>query len=114
MILPEFIDIVFDGPPGPQGGRFVETEDAEGASISVGEWLDRGNGYWALRIAPHADTVWRVTHEDVDELAGRPVADEDVDKIAGILAWSPTLRAVLETAVLAVCGPRHTEDGGES
>ena len=44
------IDIVFDGPPGPTAGRFVEVEDASGKSINVGEWIDRGNGLWALRI----------------------------------------------------------------
>ena len=45
-----FIDIVFDGPPGPEAGRFVEVENPDGASISVGEWIDRGDGFWALRI----------------------------------------------------------------
>jgi len=43
------IDIVFDGPPHATSGRFVETEQ-EGASLSVGEWIDRGEGLWALRI----------------------------------------------------------------
>ena len=45
-----YIDIVFDGPPGPVPGRFVEVENDQGASIRVGEWIDRGDGYWALRI----------------------------------------------------------------
>jgi energy-coupling factor transporter ATP-binding protein EcfA2 len=47
---PRFIDVVFDGPPGHESGRFVEVEDESGASVSVGEWVDRGNGLWALRI----------------------------------------------------------------
>lgn len=46
----EFIDIVFDGPPSHESGRFVEVENPQGASISVGEWIDRGDGFWALRI----------------------------------------------------------------
>lgn len=46
----EFIDIVFDGPPGPECGRFVEVEDPQQASIGVGEWIHREDGYWALRI----------------------------------------------------------------
>lgn len=46
----DHIDIVFDGPPSHQSGRFVEVEDASGRSIKVGEWIDRGNGYWVLRI----------------------------------------------------------------
>lgn len=45
-----FVDVVFDGPPGHDGGRFIEVEDESGASISIGEWVDRGDGYFALRI----------------------------------------------------------------
>lgn len=44
------IDIVFDGPPGPEAGRFVEVEDSWGKSISIGEWIQRADGYWVLRI----------------------------------------------------------------
>ncbi len=45
------VDIVFDGPPGPESGRFVEVEDTvTRASISYGEWVERDDGYWALRI----------------------------------------------------------------
>jgi hypothetical protein len=44
------IDIVFDGPPGPESGRFVEVEDAFGNSIRFGEWVQRPDGFWVLRI----------------------------------------------------------------
>jgi hypothetical protein len=44
------IDIVFDGPPGAESGRFVEVEDGLGNSISIGEWLQRPDGYWVLRL----------------------------------------------------------------
>lgn len=44
------IRIVFDGPPGPESGRFVETENAEGHGISIGEWHDRPDGLVELRI----------------------------------------------------------------
>lgn len=44
------IDIVFDGPPGPNSGRFVEVEDEAGRSVDVGDWIERRDGYWALRI----------------------------------------------------------------
>jgi len=44
------VDVVFDGPPGPESGRFVEVEDADGKSISVGDWVDRGDGYHVLRL----------------------------------------------------------------
>lgn len=45
-----YFDIVFDGPPGPTAGRFVEVENPDGESIRVGTWIDRGDGLWALRI----------------------------------------------------------------
>ena len=46
----EHIDIVFDAPPGPECGRFVEVENDQGASINFGQWVHRPDGYWALRI----------------------------------------------------------------
>jgi hypothetical protein len=45
-----YLDIVFDGPPGPESCRFVEVENTHGASVSAGEWLQRLDGYWVLRI----------------------------------------------------------------
>ncbi len=50
VVLKDAIDIVFDGPPGPAAGRFVEVENCKGESISVGTWVKRDDGYWALRI----------------------------------------------------------------
>jgi len=47
---PHQIAIVFDGPPGPESGRFVEVEDSKGRSLNVGEWAERGDGLWELRI----------------------------------------------------------------
>lgn len=46
----DYIDIVFDGPPSHESGRFVEVENSSGMSISFGEWVHRPDGYWALRI----------------------------------------------------------------
>jgi hypothetical protein len=44
------IDIVFDGPPSHESGRFVEVESPPGRSINFGEWVRREDGYWALRF----------------------------------------------------------------
>jgi len=44
------VDIVFDGPPGPEGNRFIEVEDASGRSIAFGEWIERQDRRWVLRI----------------------------------------------------------------
>lgn len=49
-----YVDIVFDAPPSHESGRFVETESPAGVGVMVGEWIDRGDGYWALRIPRHA------------------------------------------------------------
>jgi len=38
--------IVFDDPPGPESGRFVEVE-LDGKSIRIGEWQEDGD-YWYL------------------------------------------------------------------
>jgi hypothetical protein len=46
----DYVEVVFDGPPGPQGGRFVEVESPRGTSINFGAWINRGDGYWALRF----------------------------------------------------------------
>lgn len=43
-------DIVFSGPPSHEAGRFVEIEDICGCSMNVGTWIEREDGYWALRI----------------------------------------------------------------
>lgn len=49
------MDIVFDSPPGPVSERFIEVEDGEGHSIDQGEWIERDDGLWALRLPSHAD-----------------------------------------------------------
>lgn len=49
-----YIDIVFYGPPAHESGHFIEVENPEGASICVGEWVEREDGYWVLRIPSRA------------------------------------------------------------
>lgn len=53
------INIVFDGPPDHDAPRFVEVEDESGNSISIGEWLPRVDGNWALRIPVDQPTLVR-------------------------------------------------------
>lgn len=45
------LHIVFDGPPGPEAGRFVEVETPFGRSVSAGQWKQRGK-YWVLVLTP--------------------------------------------------------------
>ena len=44
------INIIFDGPPSHEAGRFVEVETDDGKSINAGEWIEKENGLWTLRI----------------------------------------------------------------
>lgn len=46
----EVVHVVFDGPPGHESGRFVECEAPDGRSINAGEWHERADGFWELRI----------------------------------------------------------------
>lgn len=43
------VDIVFDGPPSHDAPRFVEVE-RDGKPIKYGEWIQREDGYWVLRV----------------------------------------------------------------
>ena len=45
------MDIVFDGPTGPVGPRFVETEIG-GRGVGLGEWVEREDGLHAIRYTP--------------------------------------------------------------
>ena len=62
------IDIVFDGPPNAQPGRFVEVELADTkAGVRVGTWVEE-EPLWRLRIDP-AELL-----ETLADLAGSPPA----------------------------------------
>ena len=100
-----YVDVVFDGPPGPDPGRFVEVEDATGRSIRFGEWVERADGYWVLRLPlcdpnevvyvdPLEMRAFELGVSDHDPRAPRLVAPERpvVDEGAG-----PTLAAVYAT-----------------
>lgn len=61
------LHILFDGPPGPEAGRFVEVETPDGRSVNAGTWHERPDGYWELRIltALRASTGTPAEGEDV-------------------------------------------------
>lgn len=44
------LNVIFDGPPSAESGRFVEVEDEQGNSVDAGTWVQREDGYWSLRI----------------------------------------------------------------
>jgi len=49
--------IRFDGPPGPEAGRFIEVE-RDGRSIKYGEWVKDGND-WLLVASERAAAIRR-------------------------------------------------------
>jgi hypothetical protein len=69
-----YIDILFDGPPDHQGGRFVEVENERGQSINAGTWISpvatedadgKSDGLWRLRIkvTPSLNNMARMIHD---------------------------------------------------
>jgi hypothetical protein len=46
------LNVIFTGPPGPGNDCvFVEVETDDGRSVKAGEWSQRQDGYWALRLS---------------------------------------------------------------
>lgn len=54
------INIIFDGPPAHKSGRFIEIETDKGESLKIGEWIDKGDGLWALRITELPTNKYKV------------------------------------------------------
>jgi len=79
----DYIDIVFDGPPGPAAGRFVEIESPQGVAIRIGQWIDRGGGFWALRIPRAFGTKPRFVQL---ELCHGERIDVNTDRLVGVTA----------------------------
>ena len=52
-----FTDIVFDGPSSNDPPHFVEAENHLGHGVRIGQWLQRPDGYWVLRIPTYQGTV---------------------------------------------------------
>lgn len=68
-----YIDIVFDRPPGPESPGFIEVEDERGHSITVGEWIARPDGCYALRIHNFLDVGELLrTQEKLQAAMGHP------------------------------------------
>lgn len=76
-------DVVFDGPPGPESGRFVEVEDDSGKSVRLGEWHQRGDGYWVLRLQGSPATL-----AAAQQLLDACTAARDLGKLAATAAYS--------------------------
>lgn len=82
------INIVFDGPPSHESGRFVEVENDAGQSIKCGEWIERDDGLWALRIvSPNSEEkrlrkALRAILVSDDLVAAKEVARTEIERHA--------------------------------
>jgi hypothetical protein len=95
----QHIDIVFDGPPGPESGCFIEVEDAQGRSIRFGQWVKREDGYWALRITPGDFQKRRVLDVGAVSDALKRVADRVKREGPGDGRYRPAPRHASDCAV---------------
>ena len=110
QVKEDYVDIVFDGPPGPESGRFVEVENAQGKSISFGEWIERPDGYWALRVPQQSAGCPSEARERKAMLADR----EDVPRCDS-RGWTKTDRWFLTHAIWRNClGSYQPETGVRS
>jgi len=95
-----FIDIVFDGAPGPVAPRFVEVEDASGKSINLGTWIHQSDGYWVIRIQDMSDNDPERLRAQLallsNELTGQKEAYDDLRK------QSRQTRAIMDLVLKAV------------
>jgi hypothetical protein len=102
------IRIVFDGPPGPEAGRFVEVEDESGKSVSVGEWSQEGD-YWYLTIKSPANQKYEQRINQLQEELGLKLAacscaaimdtpethEQNKSVTRESPAWTPAFEAVM-------------------
>ncbi len=79
----EALYVIFDGPPGPDAGRFVEVETANGKSVSLPtcEWEDYNDGYCRLgplytHPSPPAEPIAQNEGEKIR------AAEEDIERFA--------------------------------
>lgn len=89
------INIIFDGPPGPESGRFIEVENDAGIGMRIGEWIQLEGGLWALRITQMPSTgrcsvpMWQnglpAGHCDQPAYGKRPPCKEWRDAYTGEL-----------------------------
>lgn len=65
----KYINIVFQGEPGAEAPLFVEVENEHREGINPGQWVEREDGYWVLRI-PEPEITGQTSdgHHTFDEL----------------------------------------------
>lgn len=86
------VNVIFDGPPAHESGRFVEVESLDGSSFRAGKWIDRRDGTWALQITALAPddpgeqgeeppVACGALNEDVERLVRMAEQDEAAEDV---------------------------------
>lgn len=105
------LDILFDGPPGPNPGRFVEVEIG-GRSVRIGTWISGPGESWALRLDapppaeieapyPFLRDQYEMPPPECDGDGNDPWTDPEI-----VACWRPGVREECEyhgDEVVAVC-----------
>lgn len=107
------LDILFDGPPGPEGPRFVEVESPPGRSVCVGDWVERepikaedgrtGPTYWALRIPRAVAPRRQLTRDEAIAIArdcalDQPQSYVDTSKIGEFAPHEWVISAIMRAS----------------
>lgn len=82
------LDIVIDGPPGAEPGRFVETE-IDGRSVRAGHWEER-SPFWLLRIPDETHALIDLAQLGAVELFSAELDSSDWHRPDG-LPWTLTV-----------------------
>lgn len=77
------IHFLFDGPPGPEGPRFIESETPDGKSVNAGEWHERPDGFWELRVYTQDRPTLLNAFDDAITEARAALQREVTDKARG-------------------------------
>ncbi len=87
--------VIFDGPPGPESGRFVECETNEGVGVRVGEW-DQKDGYWRLGPFKEADETEQLLRAKVQHLVECGLTCSRANQTEWLEYWRDEMNAALD------------------
>ena len=109
--MAKFVDIVFDGPPGPESGRFVEVENELREGMNFGEWIERDDGYWVLRITRIADLEHQLETANAKLDRSVELLTNEAVECGAAKREATRLREALEKIKRLVVLRRRTGDG---
>lgn len=90
--------IIGEEGPGPEAGRFIEVEDADGHSVNAGQWAQQEDGTWALTVP------WPTGMEA--EWKSR--AEKAKDKLARVREWGERNNWMMMQALRAILDEEPT------